>query len=141
VKPHSTDVEIVVINGQINFIYSQIYKMSHLRVLSRWRNAVNFFKPGQVSKIYAKNFILVPTFDNVIITDKKKLENYFKKAKEKNVYVFFESDKYVFGDCGFNVSGFYNFLLEGKGHRARFIFSIVEEEGDYKISTHHSTKI
>ena len=114
--------------------------MSHLRVISRWKNAVNFFKPEQVSKIYAKNFILVPTFDNVIITDKKKLENYFKKAKEKNAYVFFESDKYIIENEGNTVSGFYNFLLGGKGHRARFILSIVEEEGEYKISTHHSSK-
>ena len=115
--------------------------MSHLRVLSRWKNAVNFFKPGQVSKVYAKNFVFVPSFDTGIITDKKKLENYFKKAKEKNIYVFFESDKYIVGGDGNTVSGFYNFLLGGIGHRASFIFSIVEEEGEYKISTHHSSKI
>ena len=47
--------------------------MRHIRLISRWKNAVNFFKPEQVSKIYAKNFILVPTFDNSIITDKKEL--------------------------------------------------------------------
>jgi len=115
--------------------------MRHIKLISRWKNAVNFFKPGQVSKIYAKNFILVPTFDNSIITDKKELEAYFKRAKEKNVYVFFESDKYIVTDDGNIVSGFYNFLLGGRGHRARFIFSIVEEKGEVKISTHHSTRI
>ena len=115
--------------------------MSHLRVLSQWRNAVNFSKPKQVSNIYAKNFILVPTFDNSIITDKKELEAYFKRIKEKNVYVFFESDKYIVRDDGNTVSGFYNFLLEGKGHRARFTFSIIEENKEYKILSHHSSRV
>ena len=115
--------------------------MRHIKLISRWKNAVNFFKPEQVTKIYAKNFIFIPTFDNTIITDKKQLEDYFKRAKEKNVYVFFESDKYIFRDDENIVSGFYNFLLGGRGHRARFIFSIVQEEGEDKISTHHSTRI
>ena len=115
--------------------------MSHLRVLSQWKNAVNYFKPSQVSRIYAKNFIFSPFIGPDIITDKKELEVYFKKAKEKNVYVFFESDKFEIGDGGHNVAGYYNFLLGGKGHRARFIFSILEEEGELKISAHHSTRV
>ncbi len=115
--------------------------MRHLRVLSRWKNAVNFSKPKQVSKIYAKNFIFSPSIGTGIITDRKELEAYFKRAREKNIYVFFESDKFVVSDEGHNVSGFYNFLLGGRGHRARFIFSIVQEEGEDKISTHHSTRI
>ena len=103
--------------------------MSHLRVLSRWKNAVNYFKPNQVSKIYANDFIFSPFKGPGIITDKKELEDYFKRAKEKNVYVFFESDKHVISEDGYILSGFYNFLLGGRGHRAKFIFSIVEEEG------------
>ena len=115
--------------------------MNHLRVLSRWRNAVNFSKPGKLSKIYAKNFIFTPYFGTNTITDKKELEAYFKRAREKNVYVFFESDKYIVGDGGNNVSGFYNFLIGGRGHRAKFTFSIIEEDGDLKILTHHSSKV
>jgi hypothetical protein len=115
--------------------------MSHIRVLSRWKNAVNYFKPSQISKIYTKNFVFSPSVGNSIITDKKELEAYFKRAREKNVYVFFESDKFVVGDGGHNVSGFYNFLLGGRGHRAKFIFSIQEEDGELKISAHHSSKI
>ena len=52
--------------------------MSHLRVLSRWKNAVNYFKPSQVSKIYANNFIFSPFIGTGIITDKKELEDYFR---------------------------------------------------------------
>ena len=115
--------------------------MSHPRVLSRWKNAVNYFKPRQISKIYAKNFIFSPFIGTGIITDKKELEDYFKRAKEKNVYVFFESDKLEIADGGHNVAGFYNFLLGGKGHRARFIFSIIEEDGEHKISAHHSSRV
>ena len=115
--------------------------MSHLRVISQWKNAVNYFKPSQVSRIYANNFIFSPSIGTGIITDKKELEDYFKRAKEKNIYVFFESDKFVVRDGGHNISGFYNFLLGGMGHRAKFIFSIVEENGELKISGHHSSKV
>ena len=90
---------------------------------------------------YAKNAVLLPTVSDVPRTDYDSIKDYFDNfLKLKPQGVVLESHVTI-GDNWCKDVGIYEFTLRSDGSKvkARYSFIYVKEDGQWKISHHHSS--
>merc|ERR1712157_375698 len=96
---------------------------------------------GKVANRYAKNSVLLPTVSDIPRTDYRGIEDYFKNfLKLKPQGEILESNVVVGSDwC--QDCGIYEFTMgaSGKKVKGRYSFIYVKEDGEWKISHHHSS--
>jgi uncharacterized protein (TIGR02246 family) len=106
-----------------------------------WNDALATLDPDTVTSRYAKNAVLLPTVSDVPRTTSDLIKAYFVDFLKKEPQgVILES--YV--TRGFNWAedmGIYEFTMGATGEKlkARYTFVYVFEDGEWKISHHHSS--
>jgi uncharacterized protein (TIGR02246 family) len=110
-------------------------------LFSLWNDALATLDSDAVAKRYAKNAVLLPTVSDTPRTDYATIKNYFDNfLKLKPQGVITESHITV-GDNWCKDVGIYEFTMgsDGSKVRARYSFVYVFEDGEWKISHHHSS--
>ena len=113
-----------------------------LALFDQWNNALKTGKPKEVSALYAKNAILLPTVSNRVRHNHDEIEDYFfnflSKVPSGKID---ESNVRIFQDLAIN-SGIYTFAFaDGSTVQARFTFVYKREGEDWLITEHHSSQM
>jgi uncharacterized protein (TIGR02246 family) len=106
-----------------------------------WNDALATGDSTTVANRYAKNAVLLPTVSDTPRTDFASIKNYFDNfLKLKPQGVILESHV-LSGDNWAKDVGIYEFTLgaDGSKVKARYSFVYVYEDGQWKISHHHSS--
>lgn len=106
-----------------------------------WNDALDTLDSQTVTNRYAKNAVLLPTVSDTPRTNAAEIKNYFDNfLKLKPQGVILESHVLV-GDNWCKDVGIYEFTLgsDGSKVKARYSFVYVFEDGEWKISHHHSS--
>lgn len=110
-----------------------------------WTKGIGKNTPSQMANKYAKDAVLVPTFDN-ILKGKKRIEGYFKDfLDKKNMQCRITDSQTILLGSGYSVSnGYYVFTFddpEEPGEKdvvfARYTY-VLNPKGE--IITHHSSE-
>mmetsp|Transcript_14751 Transcript_14751/g.31341 ORF Transcript_14751/g.31341 Transcript_14751/m.31341 type:complete len:486 (-) Transcript_14751:163-1620(-) len=110
-------------------------------LFSLWNNALATLDPKQVASRYAKKGVLLPTVSDVPRTDFTSIEDYFINfLKLKPQGEILESHVTI-GTNWCQDAGIYEFTMgaTGKKVKGRYSFIYVFEDGEWKISHHHSS--
>lgn len=108
-----------------------------------WNDALDTLDPDAVAKRYAKNGVLLPTASDVPRADYDSIKDYFVnflKLKPQGEIL----ESYVTsGENWCKDVGIYEFTMGTTGDRvkARYSFVYIREDGQWKISHHHSSKM
>jgi uncharacterized protein (TIGR02246 family) len=106
-----------------------------------WNTALDTLDSDCVAKLYAKNAVLLPTVSDTPRTDYDSIKDYFDnflKLKPQGEII----DSFVtIGDGWAKDVGIYEFTLGATGDKvkARYSFVYTLEDGQWKISHHHSS--
>jgi uncharacterized protein (TIGR02246 family) len=106
-----------------------------------WNDALDTLDPDIVAKRYAKTAVLLPTVSDKPRTDYESIKDYFETfCKLKPQGKILESHVLV-GDGWCKDVGIYEFTMGANGSKvkARYSFVYVFEDGQWKISHHHSS--
>lgn len=108
---------------------------------SLWNDALATLDSATVAKRYSKNAVLLPTVSDTPRTDFDSIKDYFDnflKLKPQGTIV--ESHVLV-GEKWCKDVGIYEFTMgaDGSKVRARYSFIYVLEDGEWKITHHHSS--
>jgi len=110
-------------------------------LFSLWNNALATLDPKKVASRYAKKGVLLPTVSDIPRTDFTSIEDYFVnflKLKPQGEIL----ESYVtIGKNWCQDAGIYEFTMgaTGKKVKGRYSFIYVYEDGEWKISHHHSS--
>ena len=110
-------------------------------LLQKWINAVKSGDAKQVVSLYRNNGILLGTFSNKERVGHELILEYFEnllKSKHGVEVEIVSENPHVFESSAINV-GHYNFVTNGKTINARFSFVYHKDNGDWKITSHHSS--
>jgi uncharacterized protein (TIGR02246 family) len=108
-------------------------------LLQEWTNAVKSGVPKQVVSLYHDDGILLGTFSNKERVGHELIFEYFENLLKSPVEVQIVSENpHVFESSAINV-GHYNFVTGGKTINARFSFVYHKNNGEWKITSHHSS--
>jgi uncharacterized protein (TIGR02246 family) len=108
-----------------------------------WNDALGTLDPSSVANRYSKNAVLLPTVSDVPRDTKDKITDYFVGfLKMKPQGEILESFVQI-GTNWCKDSGIYEFTMGATGAvvRARYSFIYVYEDGQWKISHHHSSQM
>ena len=106
-----------------------------------WNSALATEDPDAVASRYAKNAVLLPTVSDVSRTDYALIRDYFVNfLKKKPLGEILESNVTI-GHNWCQDAGIYEFTMGATGDKVkgRYSFVYVWEEGQWKISHHHSS--
>jgi uncharacterized protein (TIGR02246 family) len=107
----------------------------------KWNSALATLDSTTVAQRYAKNAVLLPTVSDVPRTDFESIKDYFDNfLKLKPQGVILESHVTT-GDKWCKDVGIYEFTMgsDGSKVKARYSFIYLYEDGEWKISHHHSS--
>jgi uncharacterized protein (TIGR02246 family) len=110
-------------------------------LLQKWISAVKSGDAKQVVSLYRNNGILLGTFSNKERVGHELILEYFEnllKSKHGVEVEIVSENPHVFESSAINV-GHYNFVTNGKTINARFSFVYHKDNGDWKITSHHSS--
>lgn len=110
-------------------------------LFSLWNNALATLDPKEVAARYSKTGVLLPTVSDTPRTDFASIENYFVNfLKNKPQGEILESHVTI-GQNWCQDVGIYEFTMRasGKKVKGRYSFIYVYEDGEWKISHHHSS--
>ena len=110
-------------------------------LLEKWTSAVKSGDPKQVVSLYRDDGILLGTFSNKERVGHELVLEYFEnllKSKHGVEVEIVSENPHVFESSAINV-GHYNFVTGGKTINARFSFVYHKDNGDWKITSHHSS--
>ena len=108
-------------------------------LLQEWTSAVKSGDPKQVTSLYRDDGILLGTFSNKERVGHELILEYFENLLKSPVEVQIVSEKpHVFESAAVN-TGHYNFVTGGKTINARFSFVYHKSNGEWKITSHHSS--
>lgn len=119
----------------------QITKEQVQNLFYLWNDALDTLDSTLVAKRYSKNAVLLPTVSDTPRTDFDSIKNYFDNfLKLKPQGTILESHVLV-GDNWCKDVGIYEFTMgsDGSKVKARYSFVYVYEDGEWKISHHHSS--
>ena len=113
-------------------------------ILNSWQKHLNEKNLSGVLKLYDKSCVLIPTFSSEILTNHKKIEEYFVKVIEVQKGKVEFQPNYIFeqqvGEKLYLLSGKYFFhLMKKKKIAARFSF-LVNLLSENPILHHHSSR-
>jgi uncharacterized protein (TIGR02246 family) len=120
----------------------QAITVSEVRSLfSLWNNALATLDADAVAKRYSKEAVLLPTVSDTPRTDYDLIKSYFEtflKMKPQGEIV---SGDIKIGNNWAQDAGIYEFTMgaDGSKVKARYSFVYVFEDGEWKISHHHSS--
>jgi uncharacterized protein (TIGR02246 family) len=106
-----------------------------------WNDALATGDPKKVADCYAKKSVLLPTISDIPRNDYEGIKDYFVNfLKLKPQGEILESDVYV-GTNWAQDAGIYEFTMgtDGSKVKGRYSFIYVYEDGQWKISHHHSS--
>ena len=110
-------------------------------LLQEWTSAVKSGDPKQVTSLYRDDGILLGTFSNKERVGHELILEYFENLLKSPVEVQIVSENpHVFESAAVN-TGHYNFVTGGKTINARFSFVYHKSNGEWKITSHHSSVI
>jgi len=110
-------------------------------LFTRWNNALATLDPNTVASRYSKEAVLLPTVSDIPRNSKALITNYFVEfLKKKPQGVILSGD--IFIGCNWaQDAGIYEFTMgkDGSKVKARYTYVYVYEDGEWKISQHHSS--
>jgi len=106
-----------------------------------WNSALATEDPDAVAKRYAKNATLLPTVSDVPRTDYDLIKDYFVGFLKKKPQGEIKESYVTIGDNWCQDTGIYEFTMGATGDKVtgRYSFIYVYEDGQWKISHHHSS--
>merc|ERR1711997_1276177 len=106
-----------------------------------WNNALETGDPKKVAARYAKNAVLLPTVSDEPRTTPEGIENYFVDFLKKKPQGIVTQANILIKDGICQDAGVYDFTMgiDGSKVTARYSFNYVFEDGEWKISHHHSS--
>merc|ERR1712127_1181022 len=106
-----------------------------------WNNALATEDPDAVAKRYSKNGVLLPTVSDVPRTDYDLIKDYFVGFLQKEPQGKILESNVSIGVNTCSDVGIYEFTMGATGDtvKGRYSFVYVWEDGEWKISHHHSS--
>ena len=106
-----------------------------------WNSALATEDPDAVASRYAKNAVLLPTVSDVPRTDYDLIKDYFVGFLQKKPQGQILESNVTIGHNWCQDAGIYEFTMGATGDKVkgRYSFVYVWEEGQWKISHHHSS--
>jgi len=106
-----------------------------------WNNALATKDPEKVAKRYSKSGVLLPTVSDVPRTDFPGIVDYFTNFLKLEPQGKIESGNILIGTNWAQDAGIYEFTMGATGAKVkgRYTFVYVYEDGEWKISQHHSS--
>ncbi|KAL3789322.1 hypothetical protein ACHAW5_007669 [Stephanodiscus triporus] len=106
-----------------------------------WNDALATLDPKKVAARYASKGVLLPTVSDVPRTDYPGIEDYFTKFLKLKPQGKIESGNIMIGTNWAQDAGIYEFTMGATGAKVkgRYTFVYVFEDGEWKISQHHSS--
>jgi uncharacterized protein (TIGR02246 family) len=106
-----------------------------------WNSALATEDPDAVAKRYAKNAVLLPTVSDIPRTDYALIKDYFVSFLKKKPQGTILKSNVTIGDNWCQDVGIYEFTMGATGDKVkgRYSFVYVWEDGQWKISHHHSS--
>jgi uncharacterized protein (TIGR02246 family) len=110
-------------------------------LFNRWNDALKTLNSEIVAKRYAKNAVLLPTVSDTPRTDFASIKDYFDTFLQKKPTGEIIQSFVTIGDTWCKDVGTYEFTMgvDGSKVQGRYSFVYVLEDGDWKISHHHSS--
>eukprot|EP00560_Eucampia_antarctica_P007424 CAMPEP_0197822892 /NCGR_PEP_ID=MMETSP1437-20131217/181_1 /TAXON_ID=49252 ORGANISM="Eucampia antarctica, Strain CCMP1452" /NCGR_SAMPLE_ID=MMETSP1437 /ASSEMBLY_ACC=CAM_ASM_001096 /LENGTH=470 /DNA_ID=CAMNT_0043421761 /DNA_START=92 /DNA_END=1504 /DNA_ORIENTATION=+ len=115
---------------------SQVKNLFHL-----WNDALATGDASAVADRYSKNAVLLPTVSDVPRTNYDLIEDYFVSFIKKEPQGTILESNVIIGANWAQDAGIYEFTMgvDGSKVKARYSFNYVYEDGQWKISHHHSS--
>jgi len=108
-------------------------------LLQKWTSAIKNGDPKLVTSLYHEDGILLGTFSPKERVGHELILEYFEGLLKSPVEVQIVSENpHVLESAAVN-AGHYNFVTGGKTINARFSFVYHKDNGDWKITSHHSS--
>ncbi|EJK63742.1 hypothetical protein THAOC_15581 [Thalassiosira oceanica] len=106
-----------------------------------WNGALATLDPKKVADRYAKRGVLLPTVSDIPRTDYPGIEDYFTNFLKLKPQGEIESGEIMIGTNWAQDAGIYEFTMGATGAKVkgRYTFVYVFEDGEWKISQHHSS--
>jgi uncharacterized protein (TIGR02246 family) len=106
-----------------------------------WNDALATGNPDVVAKRYAKEAVLLPTVSDVPRTDNASIKDYFVNFLKLKPQGVITQGTVLVGENWAKDAGIYEFTMgkDGSKVKARYSFIYVFEDGEWKISHHHSS--
>lgn len=105
-----------------------------------WNRALQSRDPEQVARLYSRDAVLLPTLSNQPRTDHTSIVDYFSHFLKKHPVGEISQREILIGCNMVQDAGLYIFRFEdGSKAQARYSFIYVLEDGEWKISHHHSS--
>jgi len=106
-----------------------------------WNDALATKDPEKVAKRYSKEGVLLPTVSDVPRTDFPGIKDYFTNFLKLEPQGKIESGNIIIGTNWAQDAGIYEFTMGATGAKVkgRYTFVYVFEDGEWKISQHHSS--
>jgi len=106
-----------------------------------WNSALATESPDAVAKRYASKAVLLPTVSDVPRTDYALIKDYFVGFLKKKPQGKIESGDITIGHNWCQDAGIYEFTMGASGDKVKgcYSFVYVYEDGEWKISHHHSS--
>ncbi len=106
-----------------------------------WNSALATLDPDAVARRYAKKAVLLPTVSDVPRTDYDLIKHYFEDFLKKEPQGKILESNVVIGHDWCQDAGIYEFTMGATGDKVkgRYSFVYVWEDGQWKISHHHSS--
>lgn len=109
-------------------------------LFERWNQALQSQDPEQVARLYSREAVLLPTLSDQPRTDHDSIVDYFSHFLEKRPQGEVCQREILIGCNMLQDAGLYTFCFaDGTCARARYSFIYVLEDGEWKISHHHSS--
>ena len=106
-----------------------------------WNGALATLDPEKVADRYSKRGVLLPTVSDVPRTDYPGIKDYFTNFLKLKPQGKIESGNVIVGTNWAQDAGIYEFTMGATGAKVkgRYTFVYVFEDGEWKISQHHSS--
>jgi len=105
-----------------------------------WNDALATLDPDTVAKRYAKSSVLLPTVSDIPRTDYESIKAYFIDFLQKKPQGEMLEQHVTIGNNWCQDAGLYVFTMgDGSKVKGRYTFTYVFEDGEWKISHHHSS--
>ena len=109
-------------------------------IIETWANAISLRNPQIMTSFYCQNAVLVGTFSKPFEIDKDEIYKYFVdflSVKRMSCKILEQVCQQ--GEVVMTSSGVYEFTIDGETTRARFTYTLIPINGEYKILNHHSS--
>eukprot|EP00542_Grammatophora_oceanica_P019769 CAMPEP_0194049590 /NCGR_PEP_ID=MMETSP0009_2-20130614/30776_1 /TAXON_ID=210454 /ORGANISM="Grammatophora oceanica, Strain CCMP 410" /LENGTH=347 /DNA_ID=CAMNT_0038695791 /DNA_START=56 /DNA_END=1099 /DNA_ORIENTATION=+ len=106
-----------------------------------WNDALATLDADAVAKRYSKNAVLLPTVSDLPRTDYALIHDYFTNFLQKKPQGEILESNVMLGHNWAQDAGLYEFTMGATGDKVkgRYTFNYIFEDGEWKISHHHSS--